>query len=338
MIVRRLRRGAQREFAGPRIVFADRGAWFNGAVDGALVANGKGNLDFRFSDGALSRLFVAIWNVGVQVVRHFVMQLRCARFQRFFSIHHDWQWVVVHLDGRQRIIRLVACFGHHSRHRIAGVAHTIGGENITGAGHAKGMGGEMALHPARNPDAGEGHHLVLDVSPGQHAHHAGHLQRGAGVNTLDARMRILAAQNGHMEHAGQREVRSEFGFAAQHLRIFLAFEACAQSLAGARRGLFGVGRLGCRRIGAIAAACPGRGGDGRDRGRGFPHRGHRRGCMFRGGGLRGSGCFRLLRPNARLPKHSSARLNDHRGMLIHRGNILVAHLDRFAQGDGVAGA
>ena len=137
--MRRLRRGAQCEFAGPRIVFADRGAWFNGAVDGALVANGQRNLDLCFSDGALSRLFVAVRNVGVQVVCHFVMQLRRAGLQRFFSIHHDWQRMVVHLDGRERIISLVACFGHHSRHRVAGVAHTIGGENIARAGHAKGM-------------------------------------------------------------------------------------------------------------------------------------------------------------------------------------------------------
>ena len=199
-------------------------------------------------------------------------------------------------------MRLVARLGHNDGHWIADVTHTICGEDIAGARHTKGMRGEVTLHTAWYPNARQRHHLVFQVRGGHDPHHAGHFQRRAGVNALDARMTMLAAQNCHVQHTRQRQVGGEFGRAAQHLWIFFALEARTQGLTCAGRDRGGLGRLGSRGIGAVAAVCPGR----RRTGRGLACDRQRRGrwgILI----LRRRSChFSLLRSNARLPKHGRA--------------------------------
>ena len=124
----------------------------------------------------------------------------------------------------RRILGEVAAVGHHHRDRLADVARlrrrrgnrASSGCLIAGCGTSSGIVGCC--------DA------VRQVGEGEDRMHAGQRARRACVDAPNSRMRMRAAHERRVEHAGQMRCRRRSGLAAQQRRVFLALRRARRSI------------------------------------------------------------------------------------------------------------
>ena len=84
----------------------------------------------------------------------------------------------------------------------------------------------LIAHQRRHPGQPGG----IEVLAGDDGHDAGHRQRFRGVDVQDLGVRVRAAHDVEVEHAGQVDVVDVVSFAPDEARIFLTLDAFAQTL------------------------------------------------------------------------------------------------------------
>jgi len=65
-------------------------------------------------------------DVGVAAIR--MQHAVSSAASRLFRVGHDWQGLPGHLDQLERVLREVAAFRDHGRHRLADMAHAVHGD------------------------------------------------------------------------------------------------------------------------------------------------------------------------------------------------------------------
>ena len=129
-------------------------------------------------------------------------------------IHDHRQLLVLNVDRLARVLGDVRVVGDHAGHFLALEPHLVGGQD------GLGVVGERR-HPRQ---VAGGHHLA-----GEHEAHSGYLPRPARVDRLDPRVRHRAAQDLHVQHAGQHDVVGVVALAPDETVVLDALAAGAQS-------------------------------------------------------------------------------------------------------------
>ena len=132
---------------------------------------------------------------------------------RLPRVDDDRQRLVVDVDGLARVLGDVRVVGDDAGHLLALEPDLVGGQHglsVVGQGR----------HPGQVPGR---HHL-----PGEHQVHAGDVPRLAGVDGLDPRVRQRAAQDLHVQHAGQGDVVGVVALAADEAAVLDPLAAGAQ--------------------------------------------------------------------------------------------------------------
>ena len=148
---------------------------------------------------------IGVSNRRLELVSHVgavLLEQQDVPFQRFLQVHHGRQWVVGHIHAIQGVFGQITAFGHHHRHRIADVANLVFGQGVLKEPFQFMIG----AHPYGD---GPRFHRLLDIPIGQHANHAFHGQRGAGIDGQDSGVSVGAAHDGRVEHVGQFHVIDE---------------------------------------------------------------------------------------------------------------------------------
>ena len=145
-----------------------------------------------------------------------LVHLRRVLVQRRPDVQHRRQRLVVDVDGCERVGGLVPVPGHHDGHRLADVADLVGGHRRVGRDHD--VRGDR-------PGARQAALLVGEVGAGERGDDAGSAAGGADVHRGDPRVRERAAQEGHVQHAGQADVVGPVGLAGDQSGVFLAERA-----------------------------------------------------------------------------------------------------------------
>ena len=142
------------------------------------------------------------------------MQDRGVVSERGLDVAHRGQRLVIDLDELGGVLRERAAVGDHDRDAVAGVARLVDGErpvrrqlDVLGDGPGTGQ-------PARP--------LVGEVGAGERRDDALGLACGSEVDARDPRVRVGTADDGHPDHACDRDVVDEAGLAGQELGILLA--------------------------------------------------------------------------------------------------------------------
>jgi hypothetical protein len=141
------------------------------------------------------------------------MYLRRAVGQRGAQVEHGGQRIVVHVDGRRRVCRLVAVPCDHAGHGLADIPDLRSGHRRVVRDH--GVLGDR-------PGARQAALLAGEVRAGEGGHHAGHGPGGGQIHPGDPRVRVRAAGEGHVQHAGQLDVIGPVRLAGDQPRVFLA--------------------------------------------------------------------------------------------------------------------
>ena len=146
-----------------------------------------------------------------------------ARGHRGLGVHHHRQVLVLDLDQVARVLGDVAVLGDHRRHRFADVAHPVDREAV--------------LHHRRARELRRRAGHLLRFRAGEHEVHAGERLRLRGVDTLDAGVRPVAAQDRCVRHARERDVVDVLAVAGQEARVLDALEVLADVLVALLRRL-----------------------------------------------------------------------------------------------------
>ena len=162
------------------------------------------------------RHLVVFADQGVSVVQH-----RGVRRQRLVHGGRHRKLTVAHPHQRQRLLGDVAGLGRHRRHRLAHVAHPVGGNE----------------RPVPQAVAVVGVD-VPDGLPGEHAVDARKRLGLAHVDALDQRVRVRAAEDPALQQPGEIQVGREPGLAGDLLHPFRAADGSADDgeLRHGRRG------------------------------------------------------------------------------------------------------
>ena len=162
--------------------------------------------------------------------------------QRLFGIEHEGQGLIVDVDFFRRVLGLGARIGDDGCHPLAGIACDVDRQRPSQcvrrfqAGHQRlGRFGELA---------------AVD-----HVMDAGHFQRGALVDTLDARGGVRAGDQRHMAHAGNVDIGDVVAFAGDEAAVLAhaAIGADEAEFLLRRHFCSSVGRLTPRRRSAASA-------------------------------------------------------------------------------------
>ena len=132
---------------------------------------------------------------------------------RLHRVDDDRQRLVVDVDRLAGVLGDVRVVGDDAGHLLALEPYLVGGQ------HGLGVVGQ-GRHPGQV--AGR-HHLA-----GQHQVHAGDVPGLAGVDRLDPRVRQRAAQDLHVQHAGQRDVVGVVALAPDEAVVLDALAARAE--------------------------------------------------------------------------------------------------------------
>ena len=138
---------------------------------------------------------------------------RGALGDRLLRVDDDRQRLVVDVDRLARVLGDVGVVGDDAGHLLALEPDLVGGQHrlrVVGQGR----------HPGQVPGR---HHLA-----GQHQVHAGDVPGPAGVDRLDPGVRQRAAQDLHVQHAGQHDVVGVVALAADEAVVLDALAARAQ--------------------------------------------------------------------------------------------------------------
>ena len=149
----------------------------------------------------------------VALVHLVVADDRRAVGQRLPRVHDRRQRLVVDLDRLARVLGDVRVVRDDAGHLLALEPHLVGGQ------HRLRVIGQRR-HPGEVPRR---HHL-----PGEDQVNAGDLPCPAGVDRLDARVRQRAAQDLHVQHAGQHDVIGVVALAADEAVVLDALTAGAE--------------------------------------------------------------------------------------------------------------
>ena len=136
--------------------------------------------------------------------------------------HHRRQLFIIDHDQRRRIFGNRAAVSDNQRHRIADIAHGVGGER-----------GDRRFRRRKE----EAHHrdrLPRQIFGGVDRVHALERARRRCVDRQDLAVRDRAADKGDMEHAGQHDIVGELAATGQQPRVFLARRGFADPARRAR--------------------------------------------------------------------------------------------------------
>ncbi len=185
--MRILRARPQRQLA-VAFVQRERGVLLHGHVGVAFVEEdilehvvGRGERLFHVAE-LEGLVAVDVARVGV------VVDARLRLRQSLFRRRDGGQRLVLHFDQTQRLGGRLFVLRHDCRHRIADVAHALGGQRMLVLRHR---------HDA------EGHGEILAR---QHQVHARMRPGAFDVDRLDQRVRMRRAQQLHVQHARQLQV------------------------------------------------------------------------------------------------------------------------------------
>ena len=209
--MRGLRGHPHREFASCFIVACQRAARFHRGGNEALVNYLLFNGDFSTAKCSIGCVLVAAIPRHADVVRRVLVQLGCARLGGFFGINHHWQRLVINLDQVECVARNIAIFGHNHGNAIArvqGLARRQGARSIRVVLHAPGL--------PRTRQRVDVHHVVAR----EDGNHTRQRLRFGGIDAIDFRVGIGAAQNRRMAHTLQLNIVEEVAFTSYELRVF----------------------------------------------------------------------------------------------------------------------
>ena len=171
--------------------------------------------DVRLLDRRVRRGLVAdfpVEDVVVLLVRLVRAQDRRAFLQRLEGVHDDRQRLVLDLDRVGAVRRRVAVGRDDGGDLLRLVHDAVGREHHLRIRH-------QGRHPVQL--------VLLERGPRDHGQNARHLQRFLGVDRFDLRVRVGAAHDIHVEHAGQLDVVDVVALTAQEPRILLALDRVA---------------------------------------------------------------------------------------------------------------
>ena len=135
--------------------------------------------------------------------------------ERLPRIYYRVKGLVIHLNKLEGVLRDVGVIGHHEGDLLPLKAHLVGCE------HGLGISGEGG-HP--------GEALLGEVITRDDRVHAGELQRGARVHTLDPRVGVRTAQDGRLQHLRQPDVVDVVSLAPDKAPILLARHPVAEGM------------------------------------------------------------------------------------------------------------
>jgi hypothetical protein len=187
---RALRGGVQRVLVCTGVVAGGRRARLHRIADHARVVGRMRHHLRRARERGLGFFLVAAYEVEHEIAWHRLVQLRRAGGERCLRREHGGQLLVIHEHRLRRVLRLRRGLGNHQGNGFAYVPHAVGRERIARRHFL--IRAAAALH-----GGGGGHGLVAggkDVLARQHLDHAGHGERGRGVDRHDARVRTIRAQ------------------------------------------------------------------------------------------------------------------------------------------------
>ena len=207
------------------VVVAERGARLHGirnqpVVDDMQPGDMRGGLDRGVGGGG-----VADRPVIDQIAVGFRMQLRRAGLERLRGVGDRRLLGVGDGDGLGRVARLALGLGHHDHHRVADIADPVDRQRRPGAHlHRRAVLGMD--HPAADQIADA---VRLELAAGQHADDARHAFRRLDVDPDDVGMRMRAAHEHCVLHAGHHHVVDIAAGAGDEALVFLARNACADA-------------------------------------------------------------------------------------------------------------
>ena len=157
-------------------------------------------------------------DVGAELV----VDQRCAVLRRRLDVHRCGQRLVVHLDELRRVLRAGARLGDDHGHAVALVPRLFGRERKVRA----------VLHVLRHrPGAGQtGLPVVCEIGAGERGDDALRGARRGNVDALHPGVRVRAADDGHPDHARERDVVDVRSAPPEQGRVLLALDARADVL------------------------------------------------------------------------------------------------------------
>ncbi len=222
--VRHLRRRPQRELAAPALDGCDAAAGLE--RQRMVTVRAKPLLDDlpRALEPALD---VAGREVGraEDVVAPLLVDERGLVRQRLLGIADHGQRVVVDLDELRGVFGDVARRGHDERHRFTDIANLVARERVPIAGLVGGILDRVEVGTQRLQ-------LSVDVRAGDHREHAGNLRRLRDVDAPDACVRVVAAQDRHLDQPVDLEVRHVSALADEKAWVLDALDARPDEFSG----------------------------------------------------------------------------------------------------------
>ncbi|MGY3331422.1 hypothetical protein ACVILI_004439 [Mesorhizobium sp. USDA 4775] len=207
------------------VVVAESRAWLHGIRHQPVVDDLHAGDMRRCLDRRVGRLGIADLPVEYQIVLGLGMDLRRALFERLGGFDDGLQFLVGDLDRLCRITGLPLGLGHDDDDGVTDIAHLVDGQRRPGAHlHRRTVLGMD--HPAADEVADA---IGLELLAGQHADDAGHGLRSLDVDLLDLRMRVRAAHEGGMLHAGNHHVVDIAAGAGDESFVFLARDPSADT-------------------------------------------------------------------------------------------------------------
>ena len=218
------------ELAGHRVHVGDRAAGLHRRGVHARVEHLLGDHDVRRGEHLVGEVLVAglpVEDVVVRLALDVVADDRGALVERLLGVHDRRQRLVVDLDEVERVARGVLVLGDDEGDLLALEAHLVGGEH------------RLDVHrQRRHPREVQ----RLEGGTGDDRLHLRHRLGLGGVDRPDPGVRIGAAQDRGVQHAGQRHVVEVAATAADETYVLLALHpAEADRVAG----LAGGDRVGC---------------------------------------------------------------------------------------------
>ena len=157
------------------------------------------------------------------------MHCRRALLDRRLHVDDRGERLVVDLDGVQGVGGGVLVGGQHDRDTVAHMADLVDGQ----CGEARHL--DVVRH---RPHAGDRAVEVAEILGGEGGHDVGPLERGGHVEIRDLGVGHGAAQDRHVQRAGQLNVVGPVGLTMEQACIFLAAERPPHRIGvGVRQGV-----------------------------------------------------------------------------------------------------
>ena len=210
--VRHLRRAPQRQPVFERVVRRHGAAALDRMAAAAVLPQRFAKDVRRFLE---RRVDVAVAHVelGEQVVRRLAMRFRRAGAKGGAAVGGRGQRLVVDVDERRRILGDISIVRHHDGERLPDMHRLVARERRAVE--------VLLVARARQPD----HHVLgremrQEVRADEDRMHAGQRSRGCFVDAPDRGMRMRAAHEGGVQHAGEPDIVDEAAFALQQWLVF----------------------------------------------------------------------------------------------------------------------